>query len=61
MKKLVSTNLMVIMKAMNNGQVEISVEHYSGITHSKALELAMKQLSGDPIYLRIKPKTKTVL
>ena len=61
MKKFVYINLMVIMKSMDNGHVQISVEYYSEISYSEALERAMKQISGDPIYLRIKPKAKTVL
>lgn len=56
MKKSVFASLMVIMKSMNDGRVEISVEYYPEVNYSKALELAMKQISGDPIYLRVKPK-----
>lgn len=51
-------NLMVLMKSINNGRVEISVEYYSKINYSEALKLAMKEISGDPIYLRIKQKDK---
>ena len=52
------TSLMVIMKSMHNGHIEISVEYYSEVNCSKALKLAMKQVSGDPIYLRVKPKIR---
>lgn len=54
-------NLMVIMKSMNNGHIEISVEHYSKINCSEALKLAMKKISGDPIYLRVKQKNRARL
>lgn len=56
MKKSVFTNLMVIMKSMHNGHIEISVEYYPNVNYTEALELAMEQISGDPIYLRIKSK-----
>jgi hypothetical protein len=54
-------NLMVVMKSMNNGHVEISVEYYSKINYSEALKLAMKEISGDPIYLRIKQRGRKVI
>ena len=51
-------NLMVIMKSMHNGHIEISVEYYSKINYSEALKLAIEEISGDPIYLRIKQKSR---
>lgn len=55
-------NLMVIIKSMSNEYTNeyanISVKHYSDVNYFKALELAIKQTPGDPIYIRIKQTDK---
>lgn len=61
MKTSKFANLMVIMKSMHNGHIEISVEYYPEVNYTEALKLAMEQISGDPIYLRIKPKIRRIL
>ena len=60
MKKSVFTNVMVVMKSMHNGHIEITVEYYPEVNYSEALKLAIEQISGDPIYLRIKSKVENI-